>query len=59
VHLDSNGSELLRKSNNWTPHVVAVDPSDSTVIVLYQPGEVGIKSASLGEIKAMYAEPEE
>jgi hypothetical protein len=59
VHLDSSGSELLRKTNDWTPYVVAVDPSDSTVIVLYQPGEVGIKSASLGEIKAMYAEPEE
>jgi DNA-binding beta-propeller fold protein YncE len=59
VHLDSSGSELLRKANDWTPMVVAVDPSDSTVIVLYQPGEVGIKSASLGEIKAMYAEPEE
>ncbi len=59
VHLDASGSELLRKSNNWTPYVVAVDPSDSTVIVIYQPGEVSIKSASLGEIKAYYAEPEE
>jgi DNA-binding beta-propeller fold protein YncE len=58
VHLDSSGNELLRRTNNWTPYVVAVDPSDSTVIVLYQPGEVSIKSASLGEIKAMFAEPE-
>jgi len=59
VHLDACGNELLRKSNDWTPFVVAVDPSDSTVIVLYQPGEIGIESASLGEIKAHYAEPEE
>jgi len=58
VHLDSSGGELLRKSNDWAPDAIGVDPSDSSVIVIYWDEEVSIKSASLGKIKASFATDE-
>ena len=59
IHLDQNGSELLRKDwTPWWPFDVAVDPSDGTIIVISSTEPANIKSASLGEIKAHYATDE-
>jgi hypothetical protein len=54
VHLDQNGDELLRTDWDWVARAIAVDPTDSTVIVVSSLGDVSIEPASVGRIKALF-----
>lgn len=54
VHLDSNGIELLRKDWDYNLLLVAVDPSDGTVIVVDTPRDTEITPSSFGCIKALF-----
>jgi hypothetical protein len=54
VHLDQNGTELLRTDWDEELLAIAVDPTNDTIVVVSSPAHAVIEGTSIGKIKALF-----
>jgi hypothetical protein len=54
VHLDQNGTELLRTDWDEELIAIAVDPTNDTVLLISTPAHAKIEPTSVGRIKALF-----